>query len=132
VSLSHVQLPSLFAVPWIKDSEKIRYGDKLLFSVYCRRFELEVDQSVEIFPVCSILNYQRQYVACKNESLEQVLQNELLGKRKDSEITARRAAPVESLDIDIPPLNVVQEKAADNFLCASDQMIHIVQGYVCR
>jgi hypothetical protein len=105
-------------------------GDQLSFIVYNQSNELEENQSVEMFPVCSILNYQRQYTACKDENLEGVFQNELLGERKIPGIAEREAADLESLNFSIPSLNVSQEKAADDFIYAKDQKIHIVQGYV--
>lgn len=109
-----------------------RKGDQLKFFLYHNPNRISDDDSLEILPVASILNFQRQYTACTEEVLEGILNNELLGNKKPGENNAANALPTSQLDIDIPPLNPAQEAAAKEFLYGVAAKVHTVQGYVNR
>ncbi|KAG7348918.1 DNA helicase [Nitzschia inconspicua] len=117
-------------LPWhLSNGEKWREGDQLKIFIYRNKNGISKDDQLEIVPVSSILNYQRQYTACKEESLDEVLGNELLGKKNDSSAAVEgQPWANSSLDIDIPHLNVTQEKAAKEFVQGIAPKINIVQG----
>jgi len=114
---------------------------------------------MEMYAVTSILNFQRQYAACKIPSSNSSFQDELLGKA--SQVSCKKPDVIEDentcttsstenrggfgisnsaddadetdaaqhIQIEIPTLNEAQQKAADDFLSADDHRIRIVQGY---
>ncbi|KAG7348919.1 DNA helicase [Nitzschia inconspicua] len=112
-----------------KSTRLCKKGDQLKIFIYRNKNGISKDDQLEIVPVSSILNYQRQYTACKEESLDEVLGNELLGKKNDSSAAVEgQPWANSSLDIDIPHLNVTQEKAAKEFVQGIAPKINIVQG----
>ena len=115
-------------------------GDKIAFFTYdgnCSDLVWRWNEKMEVFVVGSVLNFQRQYIACQllRETLTpSPLMNEIMGTSitkeeagSDPAMSVAVSAPT-SANIDLPVLNDAQEQAAREFLFSRDRLLHIVQG----
>jgi len=128
-----------------KLKEPLKTGDKLSFLAFDHKLDREWDigGDLEMYFVTSILNFQRQFAACKIAEHNADFGEELWGKAPATEDEcAIRAVSRENdtcdsgIDcvvntndkIDIPLLNDAQQKATNDFLSNNGKRIRIVQG----
>ena len=118
-----------------------KHGDKISFHHHgdlFTRFQECPDggEDFDIFPVATILNFQRQFMACKNFDANSSFGGTLHGivpaamennKIGDDEASVE-SAPSHSFDLDIPILNDSQNSAANKFLTSTEKEIQIIQG----
>ena len=118
------------------------HGDKISFHQYGNQFTSLCEcpdggEAFEIFPVATILNFQRQFVACENfqgnSSFGGALHGMVPEAVENDKIGAVHSVLPFSLDVDIPLLGIPllndsQSSAANKFLTSTAKEIQIIQG----
>ena len=130
---------------------KYRDGNRLTFDLFGTG-DLKDGDIFEMYFVTSILNFQRQFTACKLHNKNSMFRGEILGKYlpedvegqgpnfiapRSGDCTVPGVETKKSEDVKkretnivIPALNESQQKAVDAFVSDEKRMIHIVQGSV--
>ncbi|CAB9522121.1 Regulator of nonsense transcripts 1 [Seminavis robusta] len=107
------------------NQNQIRRGDRMTCFLYgaCNDGD-----DLEMQPLVSILNYQRQFTACRQGGDSSDFDGALFGRFNHETECSPPSEDLNDTAIVVPSLNQSQQLAADDFIFARDKRIMIAQG----